>query len=82
MRIEAVEFGGEEAVRAPPNAFWMPSRIELALLLLLPALDLGTAKGAKVGECGGDCADIKEVQASRQVAVVKSLKGGWMEGWG
>lgn len=76
-----VDMGGEEdAVRAPPNAFWMPSRIELALLLLLPELDLGTAKGAKVGECGGDCAEIKEVQASMQVAVVKSRSGGWMDG--
>jgi hypothetical protein len=78
VRMEAVELGGEEAVRAPPNAFWMPSRIELALLLLL--LDSGTAKGAKVGECGGDCAEIKEVQAAMQVAVVKSLSGGWMDG--
>lgn len=56
----------------------MPSRIELARLLLL--LDSGTVKGVKVGECGGDCAEIKEVQAAMQVAVVKSLSGGWMDG--
>ncbi len=48
------ECGGELALRAPPSAFWMPSRIELARLLVLPELDLGRAKDEKVGECGGD----------------------------
>jgi len=74
--------GGDEAAA---SAFWMPSKIELARLLVLPPtlpVDRGIAKDEKVGECGGDWAEISDVNVSRQVAVVNNRSGGWMDGWG
>lgn len=69
---------GEE--RPPPRALWIPSRIELARLLVEE--DFGSPKDEKVGECGGDWAETSEVMVSMQVAVVKSRRGGWIEACG
>lgn len=78
-----VEELGEDDVgveRLPPRALWMPSRIELARLLLDE--DFGRLKDEKVGECGGDWAETSEVMVSMQVAVDNSRRGGWIEACG